>query len=189
MEKNEMELVDYLEIIWRKKWWIIGGTFLFVLFAVISVTLMKPVYEIDSIIQTGKFFVRNQSGHYEEVVVEEPLQIADKIKHKSYNIEIAENLNITVSDIPSINAENFKDTLLVRIWIRDSRVELSKNVLQTLVSLIKKEIDEKVEIEFASIDSSIKAEEIEKERRVNQISIIKKKLGIIRKSLMVINIP
>lgn len=179
MENKEMELADYLEIIWKKKWLVLAGTFVFVLITVLFTTLMRPVYEIDSIIQPGKFFVRNQSGHFEEVVVEDPVQIADKVKHRSYNMQIAANLNVNLSNIPFINAEHFRDTLLTRVWIRDPRVELSKKVLQSLVNLIKSEIDEKVEIEFAGIDSNIKTEEIEKERRLNEIEIIKKKLQII----------
>jgi len=73
-----------------------------------------------------------------------------------------------------------RDTLLARMWIHSSDVELSKKVLNSLVTLIKSEIDEKIDIEIASYDSSIRSNEIEKERRMEEIEILKKKLGIMR---------
>ena len=100
MENKEIELVDYLRIIWKKKWLILFGTLLFLIIAIVMSYMMKQVYEIDSIIQPGKFFIQNQSGHFEQVVVEEPLQIADKVKHRSYNVKIAAELNMSVSNIP-----------------------------------------------------------------------------------------
>ena len=179
MENKEIELVDYLRIIWKKKWLILFGTLLFLIIAIVMSYMMKQVYEIDSIIQPGKFFIQNQSGHFEQVVVEEPLQIADKVKHRSYNVKIAAELNMSVSNIPDIRAENIKDTLLTRMWIRNSDVELSKKVLNSLVTLIKSEIDEKIDIEIADLDSTIRSNEIEKERRMKEIEILKKKIGII----------
>lgn len=179
MKNKDIELVDYLKIIWKKKWLILFGTLLFIIVAVVTSLMMAPVYEIDSIIQPGKFFIQNQSGNFEQVVVEEPLQIADKVKHKSYNVKIAAELNVSVSSIPDIRAENIKDTLLARMWIHDSDVELSKKVLNALVILIKSEIDEKIDIEIANIDSTIRSNEIEKERRMKEIGILNKKLGII----------
>lgn len=179
MKNKDIELVDYLKIIWKKKWLILFGTLLFIIVAVVTSLMMAPVYEIDSIIQPGKFFIQNQSGNFEQVVVEEPLQIADKVKHKSYNVKIAAELNVSVSSIPDIRAENIKDTLLARMWIHNSDVELSKKVLNALVILIKSEIDEKIDIEIANIDSTIRSNEIEKERRMKEIGILNKKLGII----------
>ena len=65
MEEKEKELMDYLNIIWKYKWLIIIGTVSCIVVAVIVSFIMKPVFEIDAIIQPGKFFVRNENGNFE----------------------------------------------------------------------------------------------------------------------------
>jgi len=179
MAEKEIELIDYLKVIWKRKWIIIIGTVLCMIVAGAVSFLVKPVYEIDAIIQPGKFLVQNQAGDFEEFVVEAPKQIADKVRHRSYDALIKAKLNLNIARLPGINAENIKETLLTRIWIRNHDVELSKRVLNSLIVLLKSDIDKKIDIEINDIDSAIKAKEIEKERRINQIEILKKKLRII----------
>ena len=178
MEEKEVELIDYLNIIWKRKWFIIFGTLLCLIIAGIVSFLLKPVYEIDAIIQPGKFIVQNQAGNFEQVVIENPLQIADKVKHKSFDALITVELGIELSQLPEIEADNIRDTLLTRIWIRNHDVEEGKKILDSLIDIIKSDIDEKVNIEINNIDSIIKGKEIENERRSKEIEILKKKLLI-----------
>jgi capsular polysaccharide biosynthesis protein len=179
MEENEVELIDYLNILWKRKWLIIIGTLLCMVLTAIVSLVLKPVYEVDAIIQPGKFIVENLAGNFEEVVVEVPQQIADKVKHKSYDVLIAAQLNIHEQELPDLKAENIRETLLTRIWLEEKDIQLGKQILQTLVDLVKKDIDSKIEIEFNNIDAEIKAFEIDQERRIKEIEILKNKLKII----------
>jgi len=110
MEEKEVYLSDYLNTIWKKKWIIITGTILSMIVAGVVSFLIKPIYEIDVIVQPGKFFFKSQNGNFEEYVVEEPRQIADKVKHKSYDAIIASELNIDRKNFPKIMAEDIKNT-------------------------------------------------------------------------------
>jgi len=179
MEEKELELIDYLNVIWKRKWLIIIGTICCMVVAGIVSFIIKPVYEIDAIIQPGKFLVQNQGGNLEEVVVEDPLQIADKVKRKSYDALIAAEMSIDLKKMPEIKAENIKDTLLTKIWVRNHEVERSKEILNSLILFLKGEMDRKIEIEINNVDTEIKENEIEKQRRENEIEILKKKLKII----------
>lgn len=179
MEEKEIELIDYLNVIWKRKWIIIIGTVLCMIVAGAVSFLVKPVYEIDAIIQPGKFFVENEAGNLEEFVVEDPQQIADKVRHKSYDALIAAELSTNVAEFPELKAENIMNTLLTRLWIRNHDVKLSKKILDSLIVLLKRDIDEKIDIEIDNIDLIIKANEIEKERRKKEIGILKQKLKII----------
>ena len=179
MKEKEVELIDYLNILWKRKWFITVGTLLSVIVAGIISFLIKPVYEIDTIIQPGKFIVENQAGNFGEVVVETPQQIADKINHKSYDVLIAAKLNIDENKLPELKAQSIGDTLLTRIWLEEADVPLGTQVLQALVNLVEEDIDSKIEIELNNIDAKIKADEIEKERRTQQIEISKNMLKII----------
>jgi len=179
MEEKEIELIDYLNVIWKRKWIIIIGTISCMIVAGAVSFLVKPVYEIDAIIQPGKFFVQNQTGDFEEFIVEDPQQIADKIEHKSYDALVSAEIKVDEIDLPEINGESIEDTLLTRMWIRNHDIELSKKVLNSCILFIKEDIDKKIDVEINNIDSLIKANEIEKERIIKQIEILKKKLNII----------
>lgn len=179
MQGKEIELIDYFRILWKRKGTIILGTFLCMVIAAVVSFLFKPVYEIDAIIQTGKFLAENQAGNFDEVVVEEPNQIADKVNLKSYNALIAAQLNIDEKNLPKVYGEDVRNTLLIRMWIRNNDIELSKKVIASLIALLKNDIDTKIDIEINSLDASISNQEIEKDRRLKQIEILKNKLKII----------
>jgi len=195
MEEKEVELIDYLNVIWKRKWIIIIGTVLCMIIAGAVSFISKPVYEIDSIIQPGKFIVQNQEGNFEEFVVEDPPQIADKVEHKSYDALIAVELNLDVAELPEIKGENIRDTLLTRLWIRNHDIKLSKKILDSLIVLLKSDIDEKIDIEINNIETQIKSREraieseeisinskkIQKERVRKDISTLGSKLKVIDK--------
>jgi len=180
MEKKEAELIDYLDIIWKRKWIIILGTFLCMVIAGIVSFVVKPVYEIDAIVQPGKFFVENESGNIEQIVVEQPQQIADKINHRSFDALIAVELGIQISELSELKADSIRDTLLTRVWTKSSDVAMGKKALTMLLDLIKSDMDEKIEVELDNINADIKENEIEKERRAQEIGILKNKLQIIK---------
>jgi len=180
MEKKEAELIDYLDIIWKRKWIIILGTFLCMVIAGIVSFVVKPVYEIDAIVQPGKFFVENESGNIEQIVVEQPQQIADKINHRSFDTLIAVELGIQISELSELKADSIRDTLLTRVWTKSSDVAMGKKALTMLLDLIKSDMDEKIEVELDNINADIKENEIEKERRAQEIGILKNKLQIIK---------
>ena len=110
MQGKEVDLIDYFRILWKRKWTVLLGTFLCVVLVAVLSILFKPVFEIDTIIQTGKFLAENQAGNFEEVVVEEPNQIADKVNLKSYNALIAAQLNVNEKDLPKVNGEDVRNT-------------------------------------------------------------------------------
>lgn len=179
MEETEVEFADYLNTIWKKKWIIIIGTIFSMIVAGAISFLIKSIYEIDVIIQPGKFYVQSQDGKLEQYVVEEPRQIADKVNHKSYDAMIASELKLDKKKFPKILAEDINNTLLVRMWIRDHDVELSQKILHLLVGYLKEDIDKKIDIEINKTDIAIKNAEIAKEKHSKEIEIFKKKLVII----------
>ena len=177
MNENEIEL--YLKVIWKRKWIIIIPTLLAIIIAGIISFLLPPVWEIDCLIQPSKLFVQTQAGEFKEILLEDPVQIAEKINRGSYNHLIAAQLNLSLSEFPEIKADNVRKTNLVRIFIKENDVELAKSILSELIIHIKRELDRKVDIEIKNIDLSIKKNEIEKERWNKEIEILNNKLRII----------
>lgn len=181
MEEKEIELIDYLNAFWKRKWIIILGTLSLVIITTILCFIAKPVYQVNAIVQPGKMFVENLSGNFSEVVVESPIQIADKIKQRSYDALIAADLNMSEYEIYRTSAEFIVNTLLTKMWVKGPDIELGKKILNSLINQIKKDLDEKIDVEINNIDFLIKECEIDKERRGKEIESLKTRLKIIDK--------
>lgn len=178
--EDEIELMDYLNVLWKKKWLIILPTLFCVIAAGVISFLLPPKWEVDAIIQPSKFLVQTQGGQFEEVVVSDPKQIAGQINQASYNHLIAAELNLDLAQFPKLRAENLRDTKLVRMSLKEHDVQKAKQILTSLFNHLKRELDTKVDIETKGIDSEIKSNEIEKNRIEEEIKTLKNKLKIVR---------
>ena len=157
--ENEIELMDYLLVIWKRKWLIIIPTFFLAVAAGIVSFLIPPKWEIEAIIQPSKFFVQTEQGQFEEVVVVDPRQIAGQIKQESYDRIIAAELNLDLRKFPELKSENLRDTKLVRVSARENDIEKGKAILNSLFNHLKRELDRKIDVEIRSIDTEITTKE------------------------------
>lgn len=174
MEEKEIELIDLLNVIWKRKWLIIIPTLFFIIAAGVISSFLSPIWEVDAIIQPGRFFVQTETGRFEEVAVVEPDQIVEQINRNSYNSLIATELNLDLREFPRLRAENLRNTKLVRIFLREKDVEKAKLILSSLLNYINQELEE-ADIETKEIDSQIKS----KTRTENEIKILQNKLNVI----------
>jgi chromosome segregation ATPase len=154
-----IDLADFLEIIWRKKLLIIVPTFLLVLAVGVISFLTPPKWEVDAVIQPSKFLIQTDQGQFVEIVVTDPKQIAGQINQASYNRLVAEEIGIDIREFPGIKAENLRDTKLVRISMRTRDAEKGKRILLSLFALLKEELDKKINVEMAGIDTEIALKE------------------------------
>jgi len=157
--EDEIELMDFLNVIWKKKWLIILPTlFCVVIVGIISFRLPR-IWEVDAIIQPSKFFVQNEAGTFSEVVVVSPKQIAGQINQQSYSPLIAAELNLDIRAFPGLKAENLRDTNLVRVSVRENDTEKAKLILSSLFNHLKTDMDRKIDVEIKGIDTRIEAQE------------------------------
>jgi capsular polysaccharide biosynthesis protein len=152
---DEIELMDLLLVIWKRKWLIILPTLLCVIAAGVISFMLPQKWEVDAIIQPSRLFIQNQQGEFQEVVVTTPNQIAGQINEDSYNRLVAAELNVDLRRFPQLKAESLKDTNLVRISIREEDIQKAKSVLLSLFKHLKVELDRKVDVEMKGIDTKI----------------------------------
>ncbi len=152
---KEMDLVEFLNVLWERRWFIILPTVLIALIAGVVSYLLPPKWEVDAIIQPSKFFVQSAQGTFTEVVVMDPKQLAGQISQGSYNRLIAARLNLDPREIPKIAAANLRDTNLVRVSLRTGDVGEARPILNALFECIKSDLDQKVDVEVMSITSQI----------------------------------
>ncbi len=157
--ENEKELIDYLNVIWKRKWLIIIPTFFLVVAVGIYSFLQPPVWEIDAIIIPSKFFIQTEGGQFQEVLPLDPKQIAGQINEATYNNLIAVELNLDIREFPKLKAESLKETKMVRLTTRANDVENAKLILYSLFTHLKRDLDKKIEVEIKSVDTQISTNE------------------------------
>ncbi len=176
---NDIELMDFLFVLWRRKWLIIIPAFFCVIVvAVISFFLPKK-WEIDTIFLPSKFFTQTEQGTFEEIVAVDPKQIAGQINEESYNQFISAELDINIKEFPKLKAENLEETKLVRISIISEDVNKAKSILTFLFNHMKKDLDKKIDVEIMGINTKIST---------NENDINKKKLDIQSKKIEIAEI-
>jgi len=174
--EDEFALMDYLSIIWKRKWLIVIPTLFLIIAVGIISFLLPPKWEIDALIQPSKFLVQTEGGQFEEIVVVDPRQIAGQINQESYNHLIATQLNLDIREFPKLKAENLRDTNLVRVSIKEKDAEKAKLILYSLFNHLKGQLDEKVDIEMKTIEKKIKANK-------SKLNIIKQRKKDIEKEM------
>jgi len=153
--ENEIELMDYLNIIWKRKWLISIPTFALMIIAGIISFLLPQKWNVNAIIVPSKFLIQTEQGEFREVVVVDPRQVAGQINEETYNYLIASELNLDMRKFPKLKAENVRDTKLVQVSLKDNDVERAKKILISLFNYLKTDLDKKIIVEIKGIDSQI----------------------------------
>jgi len=145
--EGRIEWMNYLNVIWKRKWLIIISTFLCALAAGVFSFLQPPVWEVEAIIQGGKFFDKLR---HEEVWIAEGEQTAGQINEGYFDNLIAADLNMNVKEMPKFKVKNLRWTQLVQVSIRANDVEKAKLILHSLFNHLKRELDKKIDSEIKS---------------------------------------
>ena len=146
-EYDEIDLMDYIKVLIKRKWLILVIFFVAAIAAGIFSFLMPKVYRIDTSLEIGKIA---------DGKIENPSQVIEKIKGDVYGILTREKLGISEEKYPKIKVENPKDTGLIKMEIESANPELAKNILTEINELILKEHQEQFDKKKAKIEESIK---------------------------------
>ena len=156
-EYDEIDLMDYVKVILKRKWLILAVFLGAAIVAGIFSFLMPKIYKIDTSLEVGQI-----AG----AVVEEPGQVVEKIKGDVYGIFVREKLRIPEIEYQKIKTENPKDTRLIKMAIESASPPKAKNILEEINNLILAEHQEKIKVKKELIEMNIKTVE-------GQIEIIK----------------
>ena len=186
-EKKEIELIEYLDLIWRKKLLIVIPTFLLMLMAGYCSFRAPQVFAVDAIIAPGNIMMQTPGGRLEKIQVVNPMQLTIQINQGSYNADIAAALGLDALEVAGIMAENLRDprgpeylpaTDLILVSKTDMDREEPQQILRALFDLIKTDLDEKIEVEAQNVNSRIerlasriKEKEVDILENENQIAL------------------
>ena len=178
--ENKIELMNYLNVFWKRKWFIIIATFLFISAAGIISFFMPPKWEVDAIITPSKFIDRTETGIWREILFIPSRSITWSVNRAVYNNLIATKLGLDIKDMPELTAEILRNTNLVRISIKEKDVEKAKLILHSLCNHLKIKLDSHADFQKKGIDTKIKPKEAEKLILEGKIIAYKNRLSIIK---------
>ncbi|HOA47371.1 MAG TPA: Wzz/FepE/Etk N-terminal domain-containing protein [Candidatus Pacearchaeota archaeon] len=141
---DEINLIDYIKVVIKRKWLILGITLTAVLIAGIASMVSPKNYEVSTTLQIG-----NTTD-----ILESTAQVAEKIKSNAYKNLLEEKLNI--ENLPEIKTETPQNTNFVSIIIETDNPEQAKQILDEINSLVLLEHQEIFNKRESQIKENIK---------------------------------
>lgn len=180
-QDTELKFMDFFLILWKRRGVVVGLTLLCALAAAVLAFVLPRKWDVDAVFGPSKFILQSETGKIEEKTFTDPKQIAVEINQRIYDAPIAEALQRNVRTLPLIKAENLRDTNLVRVSIRSGDVPGAEQMLALLTERLKKEGDQKADVEIAGTDAQIQDKGIEIKLLEGETKLTRDKLDILRR--------
>lgn len=170
MQEQEIELIDLLRILWKRKKLILLGTLMLTVIAAGVSLLLPKVYEVSAIIEPGKI-VHDRAIFTPEV-------IRENILGEAYDTYVRKSLNLTPSEYPKkFKVTIPKATSLVKISIETAEPEQGAKILDELLRQVTAAVNEKVDIEKQRMNNDIQLALIRNKSLVEKISLTKNQMA------------
>lgn len=145
--EDEIDLMDYLRVILKRKIFILVIFLLAVIITGILSFLWPKTYEIETVLRVGGF---------EKNFTEDPEALATAIEAGRYEFSVRQALNIAEKDYPVVKAEHPKDTSLVKMKTESVDTETAKRILSEHIELILAKHQQEIEKETIALETRTK---------------------------------
>jgi len=141
---QEIELMDYLEVLWRYRFWIIGTTLLCALLAFGISFLLPPVYEVSAVIEPGRYGSDAlETGEDRPTgriyYLDTPGNLKAKITQKSYDHRIREKIKLPPKKKLKWKVFLEEDSYAVKIALENPKPQQGLSVLNELITALSQE--------------------------------------------------
>ncbi|GAH88666.1 unnamed protein product, partial [marine sediment metagenome] len=170
---DEVQLIDLLLVLWKRKWLVIVGTLICVVTAGIVAFNIPKVYEVASSIEVRQI---------EDRFVEEAPVISQKIKSASLKEKIAQELSIPFEGISGedffkISSQTGKDSLVLTTKIETDKPNQGIKILEIVNQTILKDHQKKIEEAKEELTDKIILNQNRIRETETQIESLKKELS------------
>ena len=156
---EEVELIDYLRVIWKWKWQIVLGTFACILAAGVISWILPPSYQTELILKIGQVGMVDVRGELQEIMVEDANNVKARLTSESFILSIIEKnqLELEPKDLKAKAEVVSKEvrggeTNLVRFSIRarspEEVVSLINSIAEGIIARHRKKFNEAMKINF-----------------------------------------
>jgi uncharacterized protein involved in exopolysaccharide biosynthesis len=171
---NELSLIDLVVFVRKNLRALLGGALTGGILGLALAFILPAQWEANALIRIGQLGNAGNAGR----PVEPLLQVVDRIKNKSFQIDVLKSLD-TVSSVENIKATNFNDALksklekseLISLALRGSSPNEVKRNMNAVITQLKKThikmaapIIDRWHQELASIDLELNQSKAEAER-------------------------
>jgi LPS O-antigen subunit length determinant protein (WzzB/FepE family) len=178
---DEIELIDLLRVLWKRKNLIVFGTLISVCAAASIAFMLPKVYEVSAILEPGTRPISNEKGQIiDEKNVVSPESLKVSILGGAYDQAVRETLKIPVDKFPKFKVTTPQHTNLVKITVESSRPEEALLAMARLVEVVSVDIQEKLEIEKNQVNNEIKLFLIAETGLNEQIGLLERQIGEIQ---------
>ena len=153
--EDEINLIDYLRVLWKWKWLIIGGTLICAIVAAIISLQMPRIYEISTVIEPGIAGVKNDGSF---MYIDSVANISGKIDEGIYNRKVEEALQLDLLKTRiGFKSAIVPKTNVIRItsqW-QEGDTDLGVKVVRQLIHLLSGDYGKIFEQKSADYDNQI----------------------------------
>jgi capsular polysaccharide biosynthesis protein len=167
---DEVQLIDYLRVIWKWKWLIILGTFLCMVVAGVVSFNMPKIHEVSMTIEPG-IIGADKDGKF--IYLDSRDNIEEKIREGLYNrrIEKVLNINPLKKDIKfQVRPQKASNFIKVTSEWKENEVEFGKKALVHLLAVISKEYENVVQPRKDDYEKQI----LMKQNQIKEVEIQRK---------------
>ncbi len=168
---DEIELIDYLRVLWKWKWMIIMITFVCMVAAGVVSFMMPKIYKVSTAIEPS---IIGMDENGSPIHLDSSENIKAKIESGIYNSRILKNLNIDPRETQvKFKAANPKGTNLINIsseWTQDQMATGIKALEQLLIEL-SHDYEDIVQAKTEVIDKEILFKLSDIQGKKNQIEL------------------
>lgn len=176
-QTDEIELIDIIRVLWKRKKLIIFITFLFTLVAMGVSLILPKVYEVSTIIEPGVRPITDTNGQIvNEVSVVSPDAVKEAVLGGAYDVAIQKKLNIPPVDYPLLKVSLPKNTTLIKMAIESPEPDKAQAILDELAAQVGSDIQGKLENEKKKIENEMESARISEKAVAEKISLLKKQL-------------
>jgi len=165
---EEIDLMDYVKIVLKRKLFILAIFLLALLAAGLFSFLSPQVYQINTVLEIG--------GANDQLV-ENPDQLMGRIEGDVYGAIIRSKLNISEAEYPTIKAHNPENTNLVSRSIESSKTKQTKQILEEANKLIIADHQNKLELEKELLKKKITTAEANISVAESDIARVERKIS------------
>ena len=180
--EDEINLIDYLKVLWKWKWLIIAGTLICAVAAAVISSQMPKIYRVAMVIEPGIIGL-DESGNY---IYMNYQNISGKINEGSYNNNIKKLLNIDPSKTNlefKADVSKFTNQIRISAECKEKHITLGLKASKQLIALISDDYEKVVEQRKNDYDRKIIAKQNDIKKLEAQGESLKRTLKNIRRRI------
>ncbi|MFQ5901223.1 MAG: Wzz/FepE/Etk N-terminal domain-containing protein [Thermodesulfobacteriota bacterium] len=151
MEKDTIELIDYLSVIWKRKLLILLLTLAAMITAGIMSFLLPRVYNAYSVVEIGTI-TRGDRTEPIEALVNSKTKI-----ERVFIYKVMEALDIPEEEFPELEVDNPKGTRIVEISVKSENIDQALSILKNVNTLLLDDHKRLIEESKTALRNNIKS--------------------------------